>query len=122
MSSIRVEHTLHDLARDCERVAVKARKRMVTVVPKQIKQGNAAAQRFARAAAGPHGTNYYKRITAEMTGALSGEFGPTGDVAGNAVGAGWRNGGPNTDLAKAADIQGPKFAKAAGDILDGLFW
>ena len=119
---INVEHTINDLARDAARIPPKAAKRMATVTKRNVRQGNTEARRIARAASGIHGLNYFKRITWEMTSPLSGEYGPTGDVVGNAVGAGYRNGPPNTDLEKSLDIQGPKFAKDAGDTLDGLFW
>lgn len=119
---ITASHDLGDLARDCAKVATTAKPRMVKVVKKNVTQGTKVMQGIAQRKAGPHGTNYHKRITGEMTGTLSGEFGPTGTVAGNAVGAGWRHGPPNTDLQKAADLQGPRFASDAGKILDGLFW
>lgn len=95
---------------------------MRAVVAHHTEAGNAVARRFARESAGPHGKNYFKRITWELNSPLEGEYGPTGDVVGNAVGAGWRNGPPNTDLPRSADIQGPKFADDAGDILDQAFW
>lgn len=120
--SVRVTHTIGDLQRDCAAVPVKAAPRMVKVVRKNVEQGNKVAQGVAKRKAGPHGTAYWKRLSAEMTGPLSGEYGPHGDVVGNAVGAGWRNGPPNTDLAKSADLQGPKFAHDAGSIFRGLFW
>lgn len=119
---IRVEHSIGDLAADAAKIPVRAKRGMVDVVRTNVRQGNTLARRFAREKAGPHGKNYYKRITSEMTGPLEGEYGPTGDVAGKAVGAGWRNGPPNTDLARSADVQGPQLAKDAGDVLDGLFW
>lgn len=119
---IKVTSTLSDLASDMAKIPPRAAGRMATVVKRNVEQGNRQAQRLARASSGPHGKNYFKRITSEMRGSFEGEYGPTGDVAGNAVGAGWRNGPPNTDLPKSADIQGPKFARDAGKLLDGLFW
>lgn len=119
---IRVTHTIGDLAADAAKVPTKAARRMATVTKRNVEQGNRLAQKFARASSGPHGRLYYKRITSEMTGPFVGEYGPTGDVVGNAVGAGWRNGPPNTDLPRSADIQGPKFASDAGEILDQVFW
>ena len=122
MARIRVTHDIDDLAGDLTRIATTTRPKMVGVVRKNVERGNAAAQSFARASSGLHGKNYYKRITAEMTGPLEGEYGPHGDVVGNAVGAGWRSGPGNTDLQKSADLIGPRFAKDAGDILDRAFW
>lgn len=118
---IRVEHSIGDLADDYAKVPVRAVREMVAVTRRNVRQGNTLARRLARASSGRHGKNYYKRITGEMTGPFEGEYGPTGAVEGRAVGAGWRNGPGNTDLPRSADIQGPKFAKDAGNILDGLF-
>lgn len=109
---VHVEHSIGDLIRDYVRIAaVQAPRDMMRVVEHNVDRGHSLAQRFARGSSGPHGRLYYKRITKEMLGPLSGEYGPTGDVAGNAVGAGWRNGPPNTDLPRSADIVGPNMAK-----------
>lgn len=118
---VSVSHNIGDLAADCARIPVEVAPRMAKVVRKNVEQGRKVAQGIARAKAGPHGTNAYKRITSEMTGALEGEFGWTGDVAA-IVGVGWRNGPPNTDLAKAADLQAPRFASDAAKTLNGLYW
>lgn len=122
MTSVRVTHGIDALAKDARRVPAKALPRMTKVVDKNTKQGMKVAQGLAKSRAGRHGTNYWKRITSEMVSPLVGEYGPTGDVAGNAVGAGWRNGPPNTDLPKSADLQGPRLASDAGKIFNGLFW
>lgn len=119
---VRVTHTIDQLDREMRRIPGKAMTRMVGVTARSVDQGHRLAQGIAKKNSGPHGTNYWKRITSEMTGPLTGEFGPHGDVVGNAVGAGWRHGPPNTDLAKAADIIGPRFAKNVGKIPDKLFW
>ena len=110
------------LRKDLTSIPARTAGRAATVVRRNVEQGNNRAQRIARAKSGPHGAAYYKRITAEMTGPLQGEYGPEGDVAGNAVGAGWRNGPPNNDLPKSADIQGPKFARDIAKIVDRMFW
>lgn len=122
MSSLRVTQSIGDLANDLATIPVKMAPRLAGAVRRNIEQGNARAQRLARAKSGPHGKNYYKRLTAESTGPLQGEYGPEGDVVGNAVGAGWRNNPPNTDLPKSADVQGPKFARDVGKIVDRAFW
>lgn len=119
---VRVTDSMGDFAADIAKVPVKARPRMTKVVDKNTKQGNKVAQGLAKSRAGRHGANYWKRLTAEMVGPLTGEYGPHGDVAGNAVGAGWRHGPANTDLAKSADLQGPRLASDAGKIFNGLFW
>lgn len=117
-----VHHTIGDLANDAAAIAVNAQAKLVPVVRRNVNAGLQSAQEFAKAASGIHGLNYYKRITAEMTGPLEGEFGPHGAVRGRAVGAGWRNHPENLDLAKAADIIGPKFADEVGDEAEGWFW
>jgi len=122
MATVRVTHGIGDLAADIARIPPEAVTRGSAVVRRNIKQGEAIAKRLARESSGPHGKNYFKRIGSDMLGALEGEFGPHGDVENNAVGAGWRNGPPNTDLPKAADIIGPKFAAGIGEMVDGLFW
>lgn len=122
MARIRVNHTIGGLRRDMDKIARTAAPKMSRVVKRNTTQGEKLTQRIARGAAGPHGLNYWKRITSEMVGPLTGEYGPTGEVAGNAVGAGWRHGPGNTDLEKSLDVQGPKFAKDVGDVADGLFW
>lgn len=122
MATIRVTHDIDDLENDLTHIARTARSDMAGVVRKNVKEGHRLAQRFARAASGPHGRLYYKRITSEMTSPLSGEFGPTGKVAGNAVGAGWRHGSGNTDLLRAADVVGPALADDVQDLAGRWFW
>jgi hypothetical protein len=87
-----------------------------------VKEGGLLTQRIAQGASGPHGKNYWKRISSEMTGPLSGEWGPTGVVDNNAVGGGWRHGPPNTDLEKSQDVIGPKFADEVGRTAASWFW
>ena len=117
-----VDHTIGFLARDMRTIATTARPKFSKTIRRNTAQGSAAARRIARGASGIHGKNYFKRITHELIDPLTGEYGPHGDVVGNAVGAGWRHGPPNTDLEKSLDIQGPKFRKDINSDLDGLFW
>lgn len=111
-----------DLARDLEGIAAKSAAELPAVVHQDVEQGKGLARGFAKKASGRHGKAYFKRITSEMNGRLEGEYGPTGDVVGNAVGAGWRHGQRNTDLPKSLDIQGPKFAADVGKRVDSWFW
>lgn len=121
MARVRVTHDIDDLANDLAAIPVKMIREGRKVVARNVREGNAVARNIARAAAGPHGKNAHKRLTGEMVGPLTGEYGWTGDAS-QIVGAGWRNGAVNTDLEKSLDIQGPKFAKGVGDMADGLFW
>lgn len=122
MASIQVHNMLDDLASDCRKIATEARARLVPIVRRNVTEGGLLAQRIARGASGPHGRLYYKRITSEMTGLLVGEYGPTGEVVGNAVGAGWRHGPGNTDLEKSQDVIGPKFAHDVQAEMANWFW
>lgn len=117
---IRVTNDLSDLAGDTRRIATVAKADMVETVKKNVESGERYARSIAKQESGPHGKNYYKRITGEMTGLLEGEYGP--HAGGTPVGAGWRHGPPNTDLPKSADIVGPRFAKDVGQLPDRWFW
>lgn len=116
---IHVEHSgVADLAADLRTIAVQAAPRIIRVVDKDVRLGEETARRFAKESSGPHGLNYFKRITSESHG-LEGEYGPhAGDLP---VGGGWRH-GENTDLPRSQDIVGPKFAKDVSDEADDLFW
>lgn len=106
------------MARDIGATPIEA----AAVVKRNVDQGLSAAQRIARAASGPHGRFFYKRYTSEMTGATTGEWGPEGPIAGVAVGGGWRNGPPNTDIPKSGDLQAVKFFKDVADLADSRLW
>lgn len=117
---VTVIHNIGDLSTDLAGIAKRVQPDMAKVVRKNVNAGTRLAKANARAAAGPHGTNYYKRISGEMTGPLEGEFGP--HDGGTPVGAGYRHGGVNMDLPNAADVIGPKFADDVDDAVDGWFW
>ena len=117
---IRVINDLSDLASDANRVAAEAELDMSETVMKHVQAGERYAKGIARNASGPHGKNYYKRITSEMTGPLEGEWGP--HAGGTPVGGGWRNGPPNMDMPKSAEIATPRFAKDVGNLPDRWFW
>ena len=116
---VKVTHSIGDLASDLSGVPVGFARKAPGVVKKHVREGNKIAQGFARDKSGPHGKNYFKRLTSEMTGPLEGEYGP--HDGGTPVGAGWRHGGPNLDLPNSADIIGPRFGDAVGDLADELF-
>ena len=115
-----VINDLSDLADDMAAIPVEFSARAGAVVRRYVNEGNKVAQGIAKAKAGPHGKSYYRRMSAEMTGPLSGEYGP--HDGGTPVGAGWRHGGGNTDLPESADLVGPRFADAVVNMADGLFW
>ena len=123
-----VLHTIDDLADDLRAIAVRAPKDMRAVVREGIKVGESLAKDNAKAAGGPHGKRYYKRISSEMHGnvtfggvtGISGEWGP--HDGGTPVGAGWRHNGPNMDLEKSADVVAPAFVGEVRRLPDKWFW
>ena len=120
MATLRVIHHIGDLADDLAKIPPTARRDMAETVKKNVDAGERYAKGFARAASGPHGKAYYKRITSEMTGELSGEWGP--HDGGTPVGAGYRHGGVNTDLPRSADLVAPRFARDVERLADRWFW
>lgn len=117
---IKVTHDIGDLADDLAAIPRVAIVDMSDTVRKNVDGGLRYAKGFARASSGPHGLNYFKRLTSDMHGPLSGEYGP--HDGGTPVGAGWRHGPPNTDLARSADLIGPKFARDVSQLPDRWFW
>lgn len=118
---VSVTHHLGDLERDLAEGPVTVASETPGIVHRNLVEGNRIAQGFAREKSGPHGKDYYKRLTAEMTGPDKGEYGPEGIPKTNFVGAGWRH-GVNTDLPRSADLIGPKLDADARDLLDKVFW
>ena len=128
---VRVEHSLGDLERDLMRAGPEFYRQGRAIVRRCASEGGQIARMYARQASGPHGKNYYKRITWDRSasvfsgfggGEITAEYGPTGDVVGNAVGAGWRHGPPNHDLEKSQDLIGSIMAGYVRDMLDDIFW
>jgi hypothetical protein len=110
-----------DLADDLRFIPRVMRHRAGAVVARNIEYGNRVAQREARAAAGPHGKDYFKRLSAEMTGSLSGEYGPEGPPKSDYVGVDG-TAGATRDLDASAAKTAPRFARDIGRMVDGLFW
>lgn len=109
------------LPEDLRSMPVRAVKGFQQAVRRNVTAGNKLAQEYARAKAGPHGSAYWKRLSGEMTGPLTGEYGPEEYPKSEYVGVGFRH-GVNMDLPNSADVIGPKLAKDADAVLDGLFW
>lgn len=118
---VRVVGGVADLRRDMESIATRVRPDMRGVVRDGIRVGKMLARENARASSGPHGKSFHKRINAEMTGDLEGEFGPDGTPKTEFVGAGFRH-GVNTDLPRAADVVGPAFLRSVDDKVKDWFW
>ena len=121
MIRVNVRHTIGDLASDLAKIPPKAATGLAKAVRENAKEGNRIAVRFARERSGPHGKLYYKRLSAEMLGPYSWEYGPEGSPKTEFVGAGFRS-GVNLDLPNSADLIGPKLADDVGDVVDSLFW
>lgn len=119
--TVHVVSTIDELYDDLRRNAKRADTDLSKVVRNNVREGTAQAKVFARGLAGIHGKNYYKRISGEMTGPLSGEFGPTGSPKTEFVGVGFRH-GTNLDLPRTADIIGPQMAGDVDDAVDKWFW
>lgn len=123
MSSIRVTHDIGDLANDCASVAQRAKPAMARVVRKQAIEGNRIAQASARRTAGAHGKHYANRFKPEPVTPLSWVYGPVGRPQGEmSFEFGSRNQPPHLDLARSADVVGPRLADEAGDAVGRLFW
>lgn len=117
---IRVRHTVDKLADDYEKIPARAAVGMARVVRENVDYGRDLAKALAREKAGPHGRNYHKRISGEMTGPLEGEYGPTGEPKTEFVGVGFRS-GINTDLPQSADRVGPAMAADVRKLIARLY-
>ena len=118
---IRVIDDIQGLAVDLTAITIEAPADMAETVHSNINSGLRYARSIARSKAGPHGKNYYKRLSAEMTGPLQGEYGPEGDPKTEFVGVGFRH-GRNNDLPQSADVIGPRFARDVAGLADRWFW
>lgn len=121
---VKVTSHLDVLAADMAAIPAKVVREGNRVVRKNISEGNRLGKAFAKESAGSHGKLYHLAWSPEMTGPLQGEYGPDAAMpqGGMSFERGSRNSPPHLDAARSADIAAPKFAKDAGDMLDGLFW
>lgn len=117
---VHVTHSIDDLARDLAVGSKAVPSKGPRIVAASTKLGLKEAKRLARAKAGPHGKNYYKRLSADHDG-LTGEYGPTGTPKTEFVGVGFRS-GINLDLPNSADLAGPDLERRARGLLDDIFW
>lgn len=117
---IRVRHQIDRLADDYAELPAKATVGLARITRNNVDYGRDLARALARESAGPHGKNYWKRISSEMTGAFEGEYGPTGEPKTDFIGAGFRS-GINTDLPQSADKMGPAAAADVRKLITRLF-
>lgn len=124
MATIQVRHTIGDLARDLAAIPPMAVVDMVDTVRTNAQSGARLAKGFAKQSAGAHGKHYHKAITAEMRTPMSWEYGPDAAMlqGGMSFEFGSRNQKPHLDLARSADIIGPRFAEQVAKLPDRWFW
>jgi hypothetical protein len=121
---VRVVGGVADLRRDLEAVPVRAKRGLAAAVRDTAREGNRLAKGFARESAGAHGKHYHKAFSAEAITALSWEYGPDAAMpqGGMSFERGSRNQPPHLDLARSADIAGPRLADNVRGVVDRLFW
>lgn len=124
---VKVRHRIDRLAAKQSRIPSELAAKAPGVVKDNADYGRDLAKALARAKAGPHGANYYKRISSEVSGDLglfgntwSAEYGPTGIPKSDFVGVGFRNGN-NDDLPRSADAAGPALARDVRKMIGELF-
>ena len=110
---------ISSIVRDLEATPGKIQSQGGALVHRNGERLNRLARNIARAKAGPHGANYFKRISAEMTGPLSVEVGPSPLQGERYVGVD-APGGPGRDLDEALAKVRPKFYDDASDLMDRL--
>lgn len=113
-----------DLQSDLTKIPAQFVREGSKAVRKNVDEGNRITSNIARASAGKHGKLYPRSFTSEMTGALSGVYGPDASMpqGGMSFNAGSRNQPPHLDMEKGLDLIRPKFARDVDRMLDGLFW
>lgn len=121
---INVSNTLDDLTRDTSRIATTARGKMSRAVREEARLGNELAKGFAHKSAGAHGKHYPNAFSIEAITPLAWEYGPDASMpqGGMSFEHGSRNQPPHNDLAKSADIVGPRLGGAVLNEVDGMFW
>ena len=124
MSSIRVVHSIGDLADDLADIADRSRRELPVVVEHLADDGLRIATASARRQSGRHGKHYPKAFSKSRVGRLSWEYGPDASKpqGGMSFERGSVNQPPHNDLAKSADAIGPVFPEEVGRRVDGWFW
>lgn len=112
-------NAISETARDLQAAAVKIPTEGSAIVHRNGESAQRVARAIATQKAGPHGTNYGKRIKAEMVGQLAVEVGPSALLGERYVGVGDPS-GPGRDLDETLVKVLPKFQKDAADLMDGL--
>lgn len=121
MAVVRVTHGIDDLVADLRLIPRTMKVRGKAVVRRNVDSGAIVTRQIAKKAAGPHGANYFKRIKGEMTGGMSGEYGPSPLVGLRYVGVSG-SAGAMRDLDKSLERVRPKFHRDVERMVDSLFW
>lgn len=117
--SVRTEgNTIDETIRDLEAVPGEIHGKGVAIVHRNGERANRLARNIAKRKAGPHGKDFFKRISAEQTG-LSVEIGPSALLGLRYVGVSGSE-GVGRDLDETLVKVVPKFAKDAEDLMDRL--
>lgn len=132
MTSVHVTTSLDSLERDMRRIAVESVTDCARIVDRNLEEGNTIARAFAKESAGRHGKHYasafgvdhYPEAPLAEVIVFGGEYGPDASMPqGNmSFEFGSRNQKPHLDLAKSADIIGPKMESDVLDAIDRWFW
>lgn len=121
---VSIHHGIDDLASDMAAIPPMAARDMADAVRKNAQAGERYARGFAKQSAGAHGKLYPRSITSEARSVFSWEYGPDASrpQGGMSFEYGSRNQPPHLDLARSADIVGPRFARDVERLPDRWFW
>lgn len=121
---VRVIGGVGDLAADLAHIATVSRIDMGDTVKTNANSGVRLAKGFAKSSAGAHGKHYPNAMSAEARGPLTWEYGPDSakPQGGMSFEFGSRNQPPHLDLARSADIVGPRFANDVSRLPSRWFW
>lgn len=112
-------NAISETARDLQAANVTIRTQGPAIVHSNGERLDRVTKAISRSKAGPHGTNFANRISADMIGPMAVEVGPSPLLGTRYVGVGG-SAGVERDLTEALAKVLPKFQKDAGDLMDGL--
>lgn len=113
-----------DLAADLRTITMRAPLRISRTMSEEARLGNELAKEFAKKSAGKHGKLYHRAFSAERLGIYTYTYGPDASMpqGGMSFERGSRNQPPHLDLARSADIVGPRLGGAVLNDVGDLFW
>lgn len=129
MSTVRVQHTIGDLARDMSRIPVRFVREGNKVVRDNAYKGNTLAKGFAseqHTMFGDEDVEYPPSFTVEKLGPSNWVYGPDIAIGDGSQAEGYElgsiNSPPHFDLARSVDVIGIEFPLDVDDMMHGLFW